>query len=85
MREMIPKIFLIFGLIIAVPGGAQAITLEELFNDESIIAGDKVFDRWYLGSYDTSDTRILNASNIDITPLNDGGLKRLNEINELST
>jgi len=46
MREMIPKIFLIFGLIIAVPGGAQAITLEELFNDESIIAGDKVFDSW---------------------------------------
>jgi len=74
MREMIPKIFLIFGLIIAVPGGAQAIKLEELFNDESIIAGDKVFDSWYLGSYDTSDTRILNASNIDITPLNDGGL-----------
>ena len=75
MREMIPKLFLILWLTIAVPGGVQAITLEELFNDGSIIAGDKVFDNWYLGAYDAADdTRIFNASNIDVLPLNDGGL-----------
>ena len=49
-------------------------TLDDLFNGGSIIAGDKLFDNWSLGFYDTSDGRTLDATNITVAGLNDGGL-----------
>ena len=56
-------------------GSVQAIPLSALFQGASITAGDKLFDRWSLGLYDTSDSlRSLNAANIEVTALNDGGL-----------
>lgn len=55
-------------------GGAQAALLSDLFNGASITAGDKVFDQFTQVSYVASDGRTLNAANIDVTALNDGGL-----------
>jgi PEP-CTERM motif len=55
-------------------GGAQAALLSDLFNGGSIKAGDKVFDQFTQVSYVASDGRTLNAANIDVTALNDGGL-----------
>ena len=56
-------------------GSVQAIPLSTLLlAGGSITAGDKLFDRWSLGFYDASDGRSLNAANIDVTALNDGGL-----------
>jgi hypothetical protein len=74
MRKLVPKLFLVLWLTVTVPGGAQAITLCELFNGASITAGDKLFDSWYLADYWAGDFRDFNAGNIDVTPLNDGGL-----------
>ncbi len=75
MRKLVPKLFLLLlWLSIALPGGAQAITLGELFDGGSITAGDKVFDSWYLEDYYASDFRQFNPANIDVTSLNDGGL-----------
>jgi len=62
-------------LALAASGSAQAIPLSDLLNGGSITAGDKLFDHWALSFYDSSDPlRAFNAANIDVTPLNDGGM-----------
>jgi hypothetical protein len=61
-------------LTIFINGGANATPLSNLLNGGSITAGDKLFDNWSLGFYDSSDGRTFNAANIDVTALNDGGL-----------
>jgi len=55
-------------------GSAQATLLSDLFNGGSMTAGDKQFDQWTLGHFDSSDGRIFDASTIDVTALADGGL-----------
>lgn len=62
-------------LALAASGSVQAIPLSDLLNGGSITAGDKLFDNWALSFYDSSDPlRTFNATNIDVTPLNDGGM-----------
>lgn len=61
-------------LALAVSGTAQAIPLSDLFQGGSIQAGDKLFDQWELLSYDATDGRSFDATNIDVTALDDGGL-----------
>jgi hypothetical protein len=61
-------------LVILTSAGAQAVSLSNLFNGGSITAGDKLFDSWSLGFYDSSDGRTFNPANIDVTALNDGGM-----------
>jgi len=62
-------------LMLATAGAGHAMPLSDLLNGGSITAGDKLFDSWSLMYYDTSDpTRSLNAANIDVTALTDGGL-----------
>lgn len=56
-------------------GGAQAIPLSELLAGGSITAGDKVFDQFSTVSFVSNIAgRSLNAANIDVTALADGGL-----------
>lgn len=55
-------------------GGAQAVPLSDLLAGASIAAGDKVFDQWRVIFEDYSDpARFVDASNIEVTALNDGG------------
>lgn len=61
-------------------GSAQAVLLSDLLpstnnpNGGSITAGDKLFDQWELIFTDSSDpNRVWDMSQIDITPLHDGG------------
>lgn len=62
-------------LTLGVAGNAQAVLLSELFEGESITAGDKLFDQWRLIFADYSDeTLIVDASKIEVEALNDGGL-----------
>ena len=61
-------------LVLASAGAAHAIPLSSLLGGASITAGDKVFDHWALNFYGASDGRTFNADNIDVTPLNDGGM-----------
>ncbi len=62
-------------ITVCIAGGAHATPLSDLFNGGSIIAGDKLFDNWSQVRYMTSDsTRSLNAANISVTALNDGGM-----------
>ena len=65
------------GLLLALSaGGAQAIPLSDLLAGQSITAGDKVFDQWRLISETNSDFLAppIDASGIDVQPLNDGGM-----------
>lgn len=56
-------------------GSAHAVLLTNLLGGASITAGDKLFDNWTLRSYTASDpARSFDPDNIDVTPLNDGGL-----------
>ena len=61
------------GLMFVCMSGAQAIPLSTLLDGGSITAGDKLFSEWsYL--YDTSAVnRVFDPTNIEVTPLNDGG------------
>ncbi len=62
-------------LVLFTSAGAQATLLSDLFNGGSITAGDKLFDNWQMVSYVASDpARSFNAANIDVTPLNNGGM-----------
>ena len=64
-------------LVLAIAaGGAQAIPLSTLLGGGTITAGDKVFDQWRLIYEDNSDLLAppIDASGIDVTALNDGGL-----------
>lgn len=62
-------------LALFVAGGAHAMALSALLSGGSITAGDKLFDNWYLGFYDSSIAgRNFNADNIDVQALNDGGM-----------
>ncbi len=72
MRRFLQLSALTLALIGA--GGAQAISLSALFAGESITAGDKLFDRWAPVSYVSGDGRALNADNIDVSALDDGGM-----------
>lgn len=71
MKQMVKTLFLGLLLLFST-SAAQAVTLAELFNGGSIVAGDKLFDRWSLDFYDASDGRDFDAGNIDVTPLVDG-------------
>lgn len=74
MKHMGQSLLLVLLLVFSTPS-AQAITLAELFNGGSLVAGDKLFDSWELLFYDSSEfDRSLNAGNIDVLPLHDGGL-----------
>ena len=53
---------------------AQAIPLSNLLNGGSITAGDKLFDNWSFISQASSTGNLVNTANIDVNPLNDGGL-----------
>jgi hypothetical protein len=62
-------------VLLVAAGTVQAIPLSDLFAGQSITAGDKLFDQWRLISAEySSDTLIVNADNINVTALNDGGL-----------
>ena len=65
---------LALALTLSVAGSAQATLLTDLFNGQSITAGDKVFDQWSLIFQGTSDGHTVNTSNINVTALNDGGM-----------
>lgn len=73
MKRIVQTFCLMLVLLCTAPG-AQAITLAELFNGGSITAGDKLFDNWQLLNHVASDGRELNAGNIEVTALHDGGL-----------
>jgi hypothetical protein len=73
MRSSLKLSALALALLVGA-GGAQATALSALLNGGSITAGDKIFDQWSLIGYEAGDGRALNAGNIDITALNDGGL-----------
>lgn len=61
------------GLVAA--SNAQAILLSELFAGGTITAGDKLFDEWNLVDYSTTVAgRTLDASNIEVFALDDGGM-----------
>lgn len=65
---------LLTSLVLALPAQADPVSLQWLLDGNSIIAGDKVFDRWSNPFYDSSvATRSFNAANIMVSPLNDGG------------
>ena len=64
-------------LVLAAPGIGYANgipTMGDLFNGGSIIAGDKLFDNWSLGYYDSSDGRTFDAANITVAGYSDGSL-----------
>ncbi|OZG72242.1 hypothetical protein BTA51_15985 [Hahella sp. CCB-MM4] len=58
----------------AATSSAQAVLLTDLLGGESITAGDKLFDQWEIIFSDSSDGRVYDTDNIDVTALNDGGL-----------
>ncbi len=61
-------------LALVAAGSAQAITLTDLFNGDSITVNDKRFDQWILISQSSSEVgRTVNTDNVDVTPLTDGG------------
>lgn len=62
-------------LAAALTGGAQAnpVTLQSLFNGGSVTIGDKMFDRFSFVAASSSDNRVFDASQIDVTALADNG------------
>lgn len=78
MRSALPKGLAAFALALSFTGGVQAATLSltELFNGASLVAGDKLFDRFALVFQDTNDpTRStpVNTDNVVVSTLSDGG------------
>jgi hypothetical protein len=76
-KKMKKLLLTLGGLALALAaGGAQAMPLSELLNGGSITAGDKVFDDWRMIYENNSDITApaFDASNIDVSPLNDGGM-----------
>lgn len=74
MMKLVLKVLVLMIVMLFVAGGAHATPLGDLLNGSSIVAGDKQFDQWTY-AYDTSDTsRTLNAANINVTALTDGGM-----------
>lgn len=71
---MVKRILSAALLVLFTTGSAHAIPLSNLFNGQSITAGDKLFDNWTLRDYTSSDGRTFDADNIEVTALNDGGL-----------
>lgn len=72
---MIRRILAATLLALFAAGSAHAVLLTALLNGQSITAGDKLFDGWALVSYTASEPgRTFDPDNIDVTPLNDGGL-----------
>lgn len=70
MRKLLLSLALSF-----VATGVQAVPLTSLLDGGSITAGDKLFDAWELFDYDTSVAgKSFDADNIDVKPLNDGGM-----------
>ncbi len=67
------KVLIALSLAVAT-SSAQAVLLSDLLGGESITAGDKLFDQWEIIFSDSSDGRVYNTDNIDVTALNDGGL-----------
>jgi hypothetical protein len=68
------KLLLALALTMAA-AGAQAVPLSTLLSGGSITAGDKLFDNWLVGRYDTSIAgKTFDAGNIDVTALTDGGM-----------
>ena len=61
------------GLVFATMGGVQAIPLSTLLGGGSIGAGDKLFSDWSFSYFSSSQNRVFNPSNIEVTALNDGG------------
>jgi hypothetical protein len=53
---------------------AQAVLLSDLLNGGSLTAADKVFDQWAVTFQDASDASVPDYTNINVNPLNDGGL-----------
>ena len=70
MKKLMLSLMLIFCSV-----NAQAILLTDLLNGGSIIAGDKEFDDWDVLFSGSSDFRLFDTDNIDVTALNDGGLE----------
>ena len=50
------------------------IPLQDLYDGQSITAGDKLFDQWRLISYSATSEVAPIPTNVYVTPLNDGGL-----------
>lgn len=57
--------------LLSVAALAQAISMQDLFDGDSIVAGDKIFSDWTL-EYDFS-TPVIDFDNIDVLPLTTGG------------
>lgn len=75
MKRLIKTVLNLILLVCLCGGAAYAVPLSELLNGQSLIAGDKLFEKWSLLSFTTSDPlRDFNPDNIDVTPLNDGGI-----------
>lgn len=75
MKHPIRTLSALLVTLLASVGTANATLLSMLLNGGSITAGDKLFDNWKLMNYTASDpARNFNAANIDVQPLNDGGL-----------
>lgn len=72
MKRLIRTLTVLLAIVAA--GTAHATTMDVLLNGGSITAGDKRFDSWTNSYYDSSDGRTFNPANIDVEPLNDGGL-----------
>lgn len=65
---------LVAAFALALPAQAATTTLANLFSGASITAGDKLFDKWTLDGYVSSESnRSLDARNIEVTSLDDGG------------
>lgn len=74
MKRILQTVSVLAFVLISV-GNAQAIPLVTLLAGGSITAGDKLFDKWSLIQFISSDpSRTFNAGNIDVTALNDGNL-----------
>lgn len=73
-RTMFGKVLGGLALAVTLAGNAQATLLSSLLAGGSITAGDKKFDQWSLTNYVASDGRTFDATKIDVTALNDGGM-----------
>jgi hypothetical protein len=54
-------------------GIAYAISFSDLTNGGSLTVGDKLFDNWSVDFYGAADFRDFDASNIEVTGIDDGG------------
>ncbi len=66
--------FLMFLVVMLLGSGiAHAISFSDLTNGGSLTVGDKLFDNWSVDYYDAADFGDFDASNIEVTGLDDGG------------